>query len=174
MNQTKQQEQGSAVAEPGVRKGWELFWRIVAGLILLVIAWVAWVAYQIMPRSVVTPLAYASPVRPISMQPASSDAQTPAVPPAGESAAAPPAAAEAAAPNPVQGGVPTVAAQAPAGGPAATVESKELPVKAEGLRLATEISTLPVDKGIARTQESKPGAVATPPAAARAAGRDRP
>ncbi len=36
----------------------EWFWRVLAGLMLLMAAWVAWVAYQIMPASVVTPAAY--------------------------------------------------------------------------------------------------------------------
>jgi hypothetical protein len=36
----------------------EWFWRILAGLMLLMAAWVAWVAYQIMPASLVTPAAY--------------------------------------------------------------------------------------------------------------------
>ena len=145
MNQTNQREPGSAAAESGARKGWELFWRTIAGLILLVIAWVAWVAYQIMPRPIVTPLAYASPVRPISMQPAAPTAE-----------AAP------------------AAAQAAAGDPAATAESREAPIRAQGLRLATEISALPADERIAGTPESKPGAVAANPATARAAGKDRP
>ena len=57
--QINQQEQGAAPAKPRVRKDWELFWRIIAGLMLMVIAWVIWVLYQITPRSVVTPLAYA-------------------------------------------------------------------------------------------------------------------
>lgn len=36
----------------------EWFWRVLAGLMLLMAAWVAWVAYQIMPASIVTPAAY--------------------------------------------------------------------------------------------------------------------
>ena len=36
----------------------EWFWRVLAGLMLLMAAWVAWVAYQIMPASVATPAAY--------------------------------------------------------------------------------------------------------------------
>ena len=54
MSQTKRQERAGAPAESRARKDWEWFWRIVAGLMLLVIAWVVWVLYQITPRSVVT------------------------------------------------------------------------------------------------------------------------
>ncbi|MGE5638720.1 MAG: hypothetical protein ACM30H_01385 [Clostridia bacterium] len=36
----------------------EWFWRVLAGLMLVMAAWVAWVAYQIMPSAVVTPAAY--------------------------------------------------------------------------------------------------------------------
>ena len=78
MNQTTQQEQGAVPAKPRTRRDWEWFWRIIAGLMLLVIAWVAWVLYQITPRSVVTPLAYADQVRPIGTQP--SAAAAPAAP----------------------------------------------------------------------------------------------
>lgn len=69
MSETAQQEQGAAPAKPRTRKDWELFWRIIAVLMLLVIAWAGWVSYQIMPRSVVTPLAYSKQVRPIGRQP---------------------------------------------------------------------------------------------------------
>ena len=35
----------------------EWFWRTIAALVLISLAWVAWVAYQLQPRSLVTPLA---------------------------------------------------------------------------------------------------------------------
>jgi len=69
MNQTTQQEQVADPAKPRARRHWEWFWRVIAGLMLLIIAWVAWVLYQITPRSVVTPLAYANQIRPIVAQP---------------------------------------------------------------------------------------------------------
>ena len=69
MSQTNQQAQGAAPAtlkvNPTARKDWEMFWRIVAGLMLVVIVWVIWVLYQITPRSVVTPMAYEPRLKPI-------------------------------------------------------------------------------------------------------------
>ena len=160
MSQTKHQEQGTEAAAPRVRKDWELFWRIIAGLILLVIAWVAWVAYQIMPRSVVTPLAYATQVKPISMQNSESGVAAPPVPAASVVPSAPPSPTETAADAPV---------------PAAAVETKALSVSGEGLRLATEISIPPAGKQeAATTQEGKPGSAPVVPAGAGAAGKTRP
>ncbi len=73
MSQTTQQ-QGAVAGSPRPRKDWELFWRIIAGLMLLIIAWALWVLYQITPRSVVTPLAYANPIRSIGTHQAASGA----------------------------------------------------------------------------------------------------
>ncbi|MBE0612325.1 MAG: hypothetical protein IH604_01530 [Burkholderiales bacterium] len=160
MSQTKhQEEQGTEAAEPRVRKGWELFWRIIAGLILLVIAWVAWVAYQIMPRSVVTPMAYATKVRPIGIQTPNGVA-APSTPAPSVVPAAPPSAADAA----------TIAPSR-----TAPVETREDSDKKEGLRLATEISLPRAEKlGTAATQETKPGGAPAAPAAVGAAGKARP
>ncbi len=36
----------------------EGFWRVLAALMLVAVAWIGWVAYQVAPRSVVTPAAY--------------------------------------------------------------------------------------------------------------------
>ena len=38
--------------------GSNLFWRVMAAIMMIVVAWVIWVTWQIMPRSVVTDLAY--------------------------------------------------------------------------------------------------------------------
>ena len=38
------------------RGGHEWFWRVLAVLVLISVAWVGWVAYQLQPRSVVTPM----------------------------------------------------------------------------------------------------------------------
>jgi MSHA biogenesis protein MshN len=40
-----------------VRHGHEWFWRILAVLVLISLTWVAWVAYQLQPRNLVTPAA---------------------------------------------------------------------------------------------------------------------
>jgi len=178
MSQTKQQEQGAA-AEPEARKHWEWFWRIVAGLMLVVIAWVAWVLYQITPRSVVTPLAYTSQVRPISAAPPPAASAVPAAP--AQEAAAPPVAqpgtAGAAggastdtAAAATQSGVRAVSVDAQAG----SAEKTEEPVKAQGLRLATELSAPPADKPVnPKAGDGKPAGAAAVPAAG-AARKDRP
>jgi tetratricopeptide (TPR) repeat protein len=38
-------------------RGHEWFWRVLAALVLVSVAWVGWVAYQLQPRPLVTPLA---------------------------------------------------------------------------------------------------------------------
>ena len=134
MSQTKQQEQGAAQAKPKARKDWELFWRIIAGLMLAVIAWVVWVLYQITPRSVVTPLAYQTQVRPIAT---TLDGAATAVPP--------PAAADQGQPAAIPG-----AHQASAEAQAAAQEQmQEQKIKGDGLRLATELSMPPPATGAA-------------------------
>jgi MSHA biogenesis protein MshN len=107
--------------------GSNLFWRVMAGLMVVVVAWVGWVLWQVMPRSVVTDRAYQSfaqlraapqPPAPVALAAAVS-----------EPAAAPLAPAPAA-PQPASMGT-------PAGKPAAPPE----PAKIDMLRMATEIVT---------------------------------
>lgn len=50
------------------RRGHEWFWRVLAVLVLVSVAWVGWVAYQLQPRPLVTPLALLAaqqPARPV-------------------------------------------------------------------------------------------------------------
>jgi len=177
MSQTKQQEQGAAA--PKVRKDWEWFWRIIAGLMLIVIAWVLWVLYQITPRSVVTPLAYASQIKRIDTQPAAAP-MVPAgvVPPAPLPVPEPTAADRAMAL--AQEAARYGAHQASADIQAAAMDDKAdalkpEPAKGEGLRLATEIAVPPVGKPeIPIKQEGKPPSASAAPAATGAAGKDRP
>jgi hypothetical protein len=167
MSQTMQQEQGAAPAKPGARKDWELFWRIIAGLMLLVIAWVIWVLYQITPRSVVTPLAYANQVRPIGTQQSATGAAAPQP--------APEAAAADLAMDLAQAAARSGAHQASADVQAAALEKKQEQIRGEGLRLATEISTPLAEKHkISKTQEGKPDGAPAVPAATGAAGKDQP
>jgi hypothetical protein len=161
MSQTSQQGQGAADAKPGARKDWEWFWRIVAGLMLIVIAWVIWVLYQITPRSVVTPLAYESRTKPIATPQAAAGANANnATAPQGEAMSA----VQAVAPGPVpvpptagavaagqamdqaQAAVRAGAHQSSADVQAAALEraGAEEQVKPEGLKLSTEIKT-PLD-----------------------------
>lgn len=154
MSQTKQQEQGAVQAKPGARKDWEWFWRIIAGLMLIVIAWVAWVVYQIMPRSVVTPLAYSTQIRPIGKPVSEPGAQAPAVLTAPASMQP---AAGVAVPDPAQ---------------AVVVEPRVERSKGEGLRLATEISTPLAEKpSTLNAGEAKPGGAS---AATGTAAKNRP
>ncbi len=174
MSQTEQQEPDAAPAKPKVRKDWELFWRIIAGLMLLVTAWVVWVVYQIMPRSVVTPLAYSAQIRPVGTQQSGTSTEAPAAPAAAVAPSAPQSAAEAAAADPAPAAAPSGAHQVSADSQAAAQENREAPIKREGLRLATEISTPPTEQRIPKTQEGKPNAATATPGATGAAGKDRP
>jgi len=119
---------------------WEWFWRSVAVLILLTIGWVAWVMYQIMPRSVVTPLAFESQVRSIAAQPPASAmsevaATQQAARPAPERAAADLAMEQA------QAAMRAGAHQASADVQAAALPTTEESGQSEKLKLSTEITT---------------------------------
>jgi MSHA biogenesis protein MshN len=52
-------ERGPQAVKPvrSARSGHEWFWRVTAVLVLVSVAWVGWVAYQLQPRTLVTPLA---------------------------------------------------------------------------------------------------------------------
>lgn len=172
MSQTKQQV--AAAGSPRPRKDWELFWRIIAGLMLLVIAWVLWVLYQITPRSVVTPLAYANPIRSIGTHQAATGAAAPAnpapaVPPSAPQPAAEAPAADAASQAPAA--VPAGAHQTAADVQATAPEKTQPPMLGVGLRLATEISTPVAEKpGSLKTPEGRSGGAP----AADAVGKQRP
>ena len=162
MSQTEEQGQHPAPAAPVARKGLELFWRIIAGLMLIVIAWVLWVIYQISPRPVATPLAYeagatsagrlhpaagasaggalSQPVAPASAV----QATVPAVPPVpAEPAATDQAMDQAQAAARV--GAHQASADVQAGHPEPGKQSVREPeqVKMQGLKLSTEIATPP-------------------------------
>ena len=162
MSQTNQQEQGAAPTKPRVRKNWELFWRIIAGLMLVIIGWIVWVLYQITPRSVVTPMAYEFQVKSLgTQQPATGAAGTMASPqPTAAASAAQPGAAAVAVPQPspeaaaaalamdeAQAGARTGAHQSSADVQAAALEERKEqlqrvePLERDGLKLSPEITT---------------------------------
>lgn len=196
MSQTNQQEQGAAPTKPRVRKDWELFWRIIAGLMVVIIGWTVWVLYQITPRSVVTPLVYESQVKPLGTQQSATGAasavaslQPAAAPPAAQEGAAalpvpqpvPEAAAAALAIDQAQAGVRTGAHQSSADVQAAALEKREEQLKREQqlrrerLKLSTEITTpLAERKRIPKKQQGKPDGAPPVPAATDAAGKVRP
>jgi MSHA biogenesis protein MshN len=77
---------GAQAVKPvgSARRGHEWFWRVLALLVLISVSWVGWVAYQIQPRTLVTPLALKaaelSGTRPISAEkPAPAPVSLPAV-----------------------------------------------------------------------------------------------
>lgn len=160
MSQTNPQEKGAAVTR--VRKDWELFWRIIATLMVIVIGWILWVLYQITPRSVVTPLVYESQVKPPATQSSATSApgttaspQSTAAAPAaqpGEAAVAEPrespeAAAAALAMEQAQTAARSGAHQASADIQAEALEKREeqlrreQQLRRERLKLSTEITT---------------------------------
>ena len=172
MSQTKQQ---AVAGSPRQRKDWELFWRIIAGLMVLIIAWVLWVLYQITPRSVVTPLAYANPIRPIGTHQSAGGAAAPATAPPAVAPPAPQTATEAkaagAATDQAQTAVPASSNQAPTDVRASAVEKTEQQIQGVGLRLATEISMpTAAEQGGPKTPEGASGSAP----AARAAGKQQP
>jgi hypothetical protein len=167
MSQTNQQEHGAAPTKPRVRKDWELFWRIIAGLMVIIIGWIVWVLYQITPRSVVTPLVYESQVKPLGTQQSATGAVSAVVslqpaaatPAAQEGAAAlpvpqpaPEAAAAALAMDQAQSGARSGAHQASADVQAAALEKREEQLQRleqlerGGLKLSPEITTPLVER----------------------------
>ncbi len=176
MSQTKQHEQVAKPDQPRTRKDWEWFWRIVAVLMLAFISWAGWVLYQITPRSVVTPLAYAPQVKPIGAPQAAGGAQVPDAQSSEVTAQPATAPAESGQASGVVSTVPHAAtaksaADIPAGDPAANQDKKDEQIKGAGLRLATEISTpLPAKQDKSTTQEDNPGRA---PAGTAGAAKDR-
>ena len=179
------QQQGAVAGSPRPRKDWDLFWRIIAGLMLLIIVWALWVLYQITPRSVVTPLAYANPIKSIGTRQRASGAATAAIaqpaltPPApatAQLAVTPPAPATEATPAEVamdraQAAARSGAHEASADVRASSPEKAEQPIPWVGLRLATEMSTPEVEKSTGlKTPGGKSGGVH----ATDAAGKQRP
>ena len=198
MSQTKQQEQVAASTEPRERKGKESewFWRMIAGLMVIIIGWMLWVMYQITPRSVVTPLAFVFQAKPGAMrQPATgaasavgslSPAAAPLVAQGGAAALAvaqpaPDAAAAALAMDQAQAGARTGAHQSSADVQAAALEKRNEQLKRdeqfkrEGLKLSTEITTPLLEKKSNRKKhEGTPDGAPPAPAASDSAGKVRP
>jgi hypothetical protein len=162
MSQTTQKEQGAARAKPVLRKDLELFWRTIAGLMVITVGWLLWVLYQITPRSVVTPLVYEAQVKRVSTQPSAAGAagtnaspQSTAAAPAAKAGAAtvdmavpsPAVAAASLAMDHAQAGARAGAHQASADVQAAALEKREErlqraePLEQDGRKLAAEITT---------------------------------
>jgi len=153
MSQTKQQQPGAAPAEAKPRKDWELFWRIIAVLMIAIIGWVIWVLYQITPRSVVTPLVYESQIKRIGAPEAGAATQ-----PAPELAAATLRMDE------EQAAMRAGAHQASADVQAAALEGRIEPVRGEKLKLSTEITT-PLAERQSTPEPARPAGAPAVPAA---------
>ena len=186
MSKTNQQPQGAAPVKAKPRKDWELFWRIIAGLMIVVIAWIIWVLYQITPRSVVTPLVYESQVKRGGTQQSETGAAaaSPQLAPtksAGQQAAGAPhlpqptpdATAAALLMDQAQAAMRSGAHQSSADVQAAALEQRIEPIRGERLKLSTEITTPLVEKkSVPKQQKARPDGV--PPVPATTAGKVRP
>ena len=177
MSNSGAQEQGTAKSGRGVH--WELFWRIIAGLMVITIGWIGWVLYQITPRSVGTPLVFESQTKPITATGAGASPAAPAQP--GGVSAAPGASAATASSQPVPDTVAAMRAMAEAQAAmlagahqaSADVQTQALPrvePLGEKLKLSTEITT-PLAE---RNPKREGGAAPAAPAAPGAAGKARP
>jgi hypothetical protein len=186
MSQTNQSQQGAAAAESRPRKDLELFWRIIAGLMLVIIAWIVWVLYQITPRSVVTPLVYESQIKRIGAQQSEAGVATAPVQPASANSAAqdgagalpvpaPEAVAAALRMDQAQAALRAGAHESSADVQAADLESRIEPVQGRRLKLSTEITT-PLDekKAIPKQPQARSDGAPPPPAATDQAGKIRP
>lgn len=164
MSQTKQQQPGAAPAEAKPRKDWELFWRIIAVLMIAIIGWVIWVLYQITPRSVVTPLVYESQIKRIGAQPTDAGASTQPTPAATQPS--PELAAAALRMDEEQAAMRAGAHQGSADVQAAALEGRVEPVRGEKLKLSTEITTPLAERQSTPEPAGAAGAPASPAAPA--------
>jgi len=122
--------------------GSDFFWRVMAMVMLFAVGWVAWVVWQLMPRPVVTELAYQGPRASAAASVAAPQAE-PARPP---QAAVAPAAPK---PEPVASAAPSRVAEAPA-------PQKAGKSSFDMLRLATELTTpVPQRRAAASRSASK-------------------
>jgi MSHA biogenesis protein MshN len=143
-------EAGVLRAAPAAARHREWFWRTVTLLLTVGVAWVLWIAYQILPRPLVTDAAFRAAERARTRAPITVKVQAPVVPAVAEVAPVAPAA-------PKQAEEPLPAKQPPA---------------AEALKLALAIET-PVREPAAkpaapapRPKMAAPAAVSPPPSAA--------
>ncbi|MFH1603103.1 MAG: hypothetical protein ABIH03_04280 [Pseudomonadota bacterium] len=174
MSETSPQNQGTAPVAANAHRRWEWFWRIISGLMVITIGWVAWVMYQVMPRSVVTPLVYESQLGRIRT-PASGTSEGAATPQAAAPVAQPSPRAAAAdlAMDQAQAAMRAGAHQAAADVQAAALTRAEELERGGGLKLATEITT-PLAETRSSSKKNAQGHTGTaPPAAADAAGKAR-
>jgi MSHA biogenesis protein MshN len=146
--------QGVKAVESGEKPDRDWFWRIVAGLLLVAVGWVGWVAYQLQPRPLVIESAIraAAPKPPATVSQAPIAAVSPVKPPAAE------------APQPVEEAKPAAAppveeAAKPAPPPPAEAAKPKPPAPAETFKLARTLET-PIAERKAPPAKPKPAASA--------------
>jgi len=137
------------------RRGHEWFWRITAVLVLISVAWVGWVAYQLQPRTIATEQALKSAAQPRSGPIVAAQPQPAPAPPVAAPAPAPAPAPPAPVATPAPALAPTQQAKAQAAKPAAPSET---------FKLARAIET-PIRPQTPRPQAIKPEPKTAPPAA---------
>jgi len=135
----------------------DFFWRTMAMMMLFAVSWVAWLVWQLMPRPIVTELAYQSSRGKIS---------APAEPAPSRSESAP--APQAAAPRPA----PSSSAPDSAGAQAPLPQRSDR-VNVDMLRLATELTT-PIPQRSSRSSSPRSGSKAPIGAAKAVAARPAP
>lgn len=115
----------------------EWFWRFLALVMLVVVAWVVWIAYQLNPTPLATPAAFEAAARARAAQssPAPAAAASLSIPTAEGS----PAAAEAGSSQPTASPASASVSQP------VTAAAKEAPVQVEKLKLSDTLTTPPQD-----------------------------
>jgi len=158
---------GVVRASPGKSATREWFWRVLVVLLTAALAWMGWVAVQLLPRKpLATDLAYLAASEARSRPP-----EKPAPPPAAQVSA--PAPVVPAAPAAPAESAPVVSAAAPA--PVSAAVPAPAPASSETLRLATELQTPVTERPAPPAETAKPAEpVAATPAAATPAAPAKP
>lgn len=143
----------------GGRVGSDLFWWIMAVVMLILIVWLAWVMWQVTPRPIATDLAYQHRQRMMAVKSAGS-ADTSSVP-----AATPAETAQSQEPAVSSAESPRVAAVTELKPPATTAKPDTMASGSsiDVLKLATSISTPIPERRASRGGASQPKADVTPP-----------
>lgn len=143
----------------GSRIGSDLFWWILAAMMLVMVSWLGWVMWQMMPKSIVTERALQTVIRPVP--PVSvAEAPKPAISTAdAQSTPADSNAKPVIAPSPVQTQSPSVDPKPSMPAASAPVVNAEKPSRQDIFKFATEIST-PIPARRAKVTEGGGRAVA--------------
>ena len=122
--------------------GSEWFWYVMAVLMLLAVAWIIWLAWQLNPRPVVTDLAFQAPAK--------AEAPSPAPAPKAAAPASPKSTVDAQTAATLAGPVPVAAPAQPSAQPQPKAAAVGDAGRVDMLKLATELSSPVRDKPRAR------------------------